>query len=238
MLRRALVIAVSTLATMTAVIVGTGAPATAAPGCAGVQVVFARGTAEMAPPIGITGLSFNQALDDRVHGKSVRTSAVNYPASSNFSDRLGFAHNVVDGIKDAQRQIKSIARRCPNTDIVLGGYSQGAVVATYAVADRINIPAKYLRYRSYAPEPLGAEYAKHISAVVLFGTPSSHWIRQVGAPGMKVGAAYRGKTVRYCVAGDNVCDGSPVGGPTAQHVLYSVNGDTIRAADFVARRVH
>lgn len=237
MLRRALTIIATAVLAVTGVIAGTGAPANAAPGCADVQVVFARGTAELAPPVGITGLSFTQALDDRVRGKSVRTSAVNYPASSNFSDRLGFAHNVVDGINDAQRQIRSIARRCPRTDIVLGGYSQGAVVATYAVADRIDIPAKYLRYRAYAPKPLAPEFAKHITAVVLFGTPSPHWIRQVGAPSMKVGAAYRGKTVRYCIAGDNVCDGSRVGGPTPQHVLYSVNGDTIRAADFVARRL-
>ncbi|GAC57720.1 hypothetical protein GOHSU_24_00090 [Gordonia hirsuta DSM 44140 = NBRC 16056] len=216
--------------------IGAG-PSSAAPGCPDVQVVFARGTLEGGAPVGFTGQSFAAALDNRLAGKSVRTSAVRYPASGNFNNRVAFVQNVVTGIRNAQAQILSTIRRCPGTDIVLGGYSQGAAVVAYAVADRFDIPAKYERYRSQAPDPLPSEVARHISAVVLFGPPSARWLRDIGAPPIRTGGAYRGKTARYCNGGDNVCDGAPVGQPTAVHVLYSVDGTTVRAADFSARRI-
>ncbi|MFT3716499.1 MAG: cutinase family protein [Gordonia sp. (in: high G+C Gram-positive bacteria)] len=210
--------------------------ADAAAGCANVTVVFARGTQETAPPVGVTGLAFGQELRSRLPGKNVRISAVNYPASGDFNDRPAFVRNLVRGIKDTQAQVRGIAARCPKTRIVVGGYSQGAVVATYAVADSIAIPAKYMKYSAQAPKPMPADVARHVSAVVLFAPASSHWIRQVGAPPMHVGAAYRGKTRSYCAPGDNVCDGSPVGAPQAVHLTYPVNGATAQAADFAARR--
>ncbi|MFC3242899.1 hypothetical protein ACFOJ6_11675 [Gordonia humi] len=37
--------------------------------------------------------------------------------------------------------------------------------------------------------------------------------------------------------GDNICDGAPLAGPNAIHLLYPVNGSTERAAGYVARRV-
>lgn len=214
------------------------APASAGPGCPAVEVVFARGTAETAPPIGITGISFGDQLRPRLAGRSEHIHGVNYPASDNFNDRAAFVRNVVVGIKAAQAQIQSIARNCPQTDIVVGGYSQGAVVATYAVADSIPIPARYHQYASQAPRPMPTEIASHVAAVVLFAPPSDRWIRDLGAPPMRVGAAYRGKTARYCIPGDNVCDGSPVGQPNGLHVLYSVNGMTAQAAEFATRRIN
>lgn len=237
MFKRILLILVTAVTAITGAVAVSSAPAAAAPGCPSTEVVFARGTAEAGAPLGVTGLSFSEALKNRLPGKTVRTTAVNYPASSNFSDRTAFVRNVVRGIDDAQAKIESIARRCPNTDIVLGGYSQGAVVAGYAVADRIDIPARYAQYRSQAPTPMPAAVAKHVSAVVLFAPPSNRWIRDVGAPPMRVGAAYRAKTVSYCIPGDTVCDGAPVGQPNALHVLYSVNGMTVQGADFAARRI-
>lgn len=238
MLKRILLVVVAALMALTGIAAAAAAPATAAPGCPDVEVVFARGTAEAAPPVGVTGLSFGDALTRRLPAKSVRITGVNYPASNDFNDRFGFVRNVVTGINRAQARIEAIARRCPRTDIVVGGYSQGAVVAGYAVADRIDIPDRYARYRSEAPRPMPAAIASHISAVVLFAPPSARWIRQVGAPPIRVGAAYRGKTVRYCIPGDVVCDGAPVGQPNALHVLYSVNGMTVQGADFAARRIH
>ena len=56
-------------------------------------------------------------------------------------------------------------------------------------------------------------------------------------PPIRVAPAYRYKTVRYCIPGDTICNGSPVGGPNALHVLYTVNGMTIDAANYVARRL-
>lgn len=41
-------------------------PKAAAAPCADVEVVFARGTIEPAPPVGLTGLSFDAALRSRL----------------------------------------------------------------------------------------------------------------------------------------------------------------------------
>ncbi|MQY24259.1 cutinase family protein [Nocardia macrotermitis] len=86
--------------------------------------------------------------------------------------------------------------------------------------------------------PLPPEIASHVAAVVLFGKPSDHFMRQVGAPPITLGPLYTPKTAEYCVPGDTVCDGSPFPGqPNPLHVLYSFNGMTLAAADFAANRL-
>ena len=92
-------------------------------------MVFARGTFE-APGVGATGQAFVDALTAQLPGKTVAVYAVNYPASLDFEA-------AADGIADASNKIESIAANCPNTKIVLGGYSQGAAVAGYTTADAV-----------------------------------------------------------------------------------------------------
>lgn len=215
-----------------------GAPrAAAAPGCPDVEAVFARGTAETAPPFGVTGLSFGAALRNQLPGKSVTVYGVNYQASSNFNNRVAFVENVVDGINDTQRRVKYLAAQCPDTHIVIGGYSQGGAVASYAVSGKIDLAPRYREYEDRVPRPLPADVASHVAAVILFAPPSSNWIREVGAPAINIGPQYKGKTKSYCIAGDVVCDGSPVGGPNALHVLYAANGMTLDAAQYVKARI-
>src|SRR4029077_6978533 len=91
--------------------------------CSDVEVVFARGTFE-APGVGATGQAFVDALNARLGGKTVDVYGVNYPASLDFGQ-------AADGIVDASNKIETIAASCPNTRIVVGGYSQGAAVAGY-----------------------------------------------------------------------------------------------------------
>ncbi|MCM3896315.1 MULTISPECIES: cutinase family protein [Gordonia] len=213
------------------------APHASAASCPDVEVVFARGTAETAPPVGLTGLSFAQALRSQLPGKSVAVYGVNYPASNNFNNRVAFVRNVVDGITDAQDHIRATAARCPKTGIVLGGYSQGGAVAAYAANSGIAVPARYAEYASQAPKAMPAEVEPHVKAVVLFAPPSDRWIRDVGAPEMNVGPRYKPKTVTYCIAGDVVCDGAPVGQPNGLHVLYAVNGMNVQAAQYAAARL-
>nr|WP_066170988.1 cutinase family protein [Gordonia hydrophobica] len=212
-------------------------PAVAAPHCVDVHVLFARGTAETAPPLGVTGIAFGNAVRDRLHGKSVRVEAVQYAASSDFTEKLKFAESFVKGVEYAQRRMMSIAATCPDTKIVLGGYSQGAALAGYTISSSIKIPAKYSEFDSYVPKPLPAEIAKHVAAVVEFGPPSKRFIREAGAPAITPQAAYRGKTARYCAQGDTICNGAPLGGPNALHLLYPVNGMMEQAANYVADRV-
>lgn len=240
-LRRTLVLLSCFLLTATGIAVGGStvgtAPAGAAPRCADVHVLFARGTVESAPPLGLTGIAFTNAVRGRLPGKSVRVEPVRYAASANFSNKLAFANSFIRGVDSAQRRMRSIAAACPDTDIVLGGYSQGAALAQYAVSAQVRVPEQYRRYSSYIPRPLPASVASHVAAVVLFAPPSARFLRQAGAPAVVPQAAYRGKTVQYCIQGDTICNGAPLGGPNALHLLYSVNGMADQGALFVARRV-
>ncbi|GAB91005.1 hypothetical protein GORHZ_120_00610 [Gordonia rhizosphera NBRC 16068] len=223
-----------------AVVAGAGtvvAPTASAQACPDVEVVFARGTVESLPPIGLTGLSFVEAVRSQLPGRSVAAYGVNYPASSNFGNRLAFAQTVVNGIDDTQGRIKFVAATCPRTRIVLGGYSQGAVVAGYAVGERVSLAPRYAQYASRVPAPLTPAVARHVAAVVLVAPPSARWLRDIGAPALRIGVPFADRTVRYCIPGDIVCDGAPVGRPNALHVLYSVNGMMFDAARFVAARV-
>src|SRR6195952_3040686 len=92
-------------------------PPAYAPPCAHVEVVFARGTFE-APGLGYVGDAFVDSLRAKT-GKSVDVYGVNYPASLDFAA-------AADGIADAGNKVRDLAATCPNSKIVLGGYSQGA----------------------------------------------------------------------------------------------------------------
>ncbi|MCW2518479.1 MAG: cutinase family protein, partial [Mycobacterium sp.] len=88
--------------------------------CPDIEVVFARGTSE-APGLGAVGGSFVDSLRSKVGGRSVGSYAVNYPADYDF---LAAA----TGANDASAHIQYMMGACPNTRLVLGGYSQGAAV--------------------------------------------------------------------------------------------------------------
>lgn len=210
-------------------------PSAAAQPCPDVQVVFARGTGEP-EGVGGTGQAFVDALRAQVAPRSVDVYAVKYPASSNFTAGVDFARTVVDGIRDAGAHIQSEAANCPNTRIVLGGYSQGAALAGFVTSAAVpeTVPASY---RSYLPQPLPPAVADHVAAVVLFGEPSDQFLQENGAPAIAIGPLYAPKTLSLCADGDAICNGAPSGGPGIAHALYSVNGMTAQGAAFAAGRL-
>jgi cutinase len=202
------------------------ASAETTPGCSDVEIVFARGTNE-APGVGDTGQAFVGALEAQLSGQTVDVYGVNYPASLSFSD-------AALGVVDATDRVESIAASCPNTKIVLGGYSQGAAVAGYTVTDAV--PSGY----SLPPGitgPMPASVAGHIAAVVLFGTPQPYVLGLLdhSAPPIAVGAAYTAKTLQLCDEGDPIC--SPGGLDRAAHSAYATNGSAEQAAQFVANHL-
>jgi cutinase-like protein len=207
-------------------------PAASAAACPDVEVVFARGTGEP-PGVGGVGQSFVDALRAQLGPKSVDVYPVDYAASGDFSNREAFAETVIAGVKDAGAHVQSTATNCPNTKIVLGGYSQGAVVAGYVTAAQApaGVPA------SLVPAPLPLKVADHVAAVTLFGKPSPAFLAQYDAPDLTIGPRYASKTIDLCAQGDTICDGSPGGMPTMAHVSYTFNGMAGQAAGFVADRV-
>ncbi|MGV0744446.1 cutinase family protein [Mycolicibacterium sp. XJ870] len=203
--------------------------------CPEVEVIFARGTWEP-PGVGVTGQAFVDALRSQAGGKTVNVYPVNYAASGNFGDRIEFARTVVDGIRDAANHIEATAANCPNTRMVLGGYSQGAVVAGFVTSAAVpdSIPTEY---EQFIPDPMPPEAAEHVAAVVLMGKPSEQFMRDAGAPPIVIGPRYADKTIELCAPGDTICDGAPLGGPSFAHATYGVNGMTGEAAAYAVGKI-
>ncbi|ORW31733.1 cutinase [Mycobacterium paraense] len=204
---------------------GTPAPAASADPCPDVEVVFARGSGEP-PGVGGVGGSFVDALREQLGTRSLGVYAVNYPASTDFSNP-GFPATVIDGIRDAGTHIESMAKNCPNTKEVLGGYSQGAAVAGFTTSAAVpaGVPA------SAVPPPMPPEIANHVAAVTLFGTPSGPWLQKYGAPVITIGPLYQPKTLELCAPGDGICGD---GNDAFAHMSYPLNGMTAQAATYAA----
>lgn len=198
-------------------------PTAAGLSCPDVEVVFARGTGEP-PGVGGTGQAFIDSLRPRIGGQSLGVYPVNYPASNEWATG-------VDGIRDAGGHVVSMAHKCPNTKMVLGGYSQGAAVMGFVtsttVPDGID-PAT-------VPKPLAPEVADHVSSVVLFGMPNIRAMEFLGEPPVAIGPLYQQKTIKVCATDDPVCS---QGMNFAAHNSYADDGDMIgQGAAFAAARL-
>jgi cutinase len=206
-------------------------PASAQP-CADVEVVFARGTGEP-PGVGGIGQAFVDALRSKAGARSVGVYPVNYAASGDFSNNIEIALTFIDGIRDASGHIESTTSDCPNTRIVLGGFSQGAAVAGFVTSADVpaGVPA------AFVPPPMPPEVADHVAAVVLFGKPSNQFLSDAGAPVVTIGPLYVPKTIDLCAPGDTICNGAPPAPPTAAHGSYVTNGMVNQAAGFAANRL-
>ncbi len=203
-----------------------GIPSASAAPCPDVEVVFARGTFEP-PGVGATGQAFVDSLRPQVGGKSVDVYPVNYPASLDFQ-------TAADGVIDASNKVRDMATTCPNTKMVLGGYSQGAAVIAYITSDVI--PAGFTPPAGITG-PMPPEVANHVAAVALFGKPSNGFLNRIdeNAPPITIGHLYSSKTIDLCIPDDPVC--SPDGSDDGAHVLYAVNDMAGQAADFAVHRL-
>lgn len=201
-------------------------PAASAQPCPDVELVFARGTFE-APGVGGTGQAFVDALQSKLGDKSLEVYPVQYPASLDFQ-------TAADGVIDASNKVQATAAECPDTKIVLGGFSQGAAVAGYLTAD--SVPSGF-QMPAGLTGPMPASVADHVAAVALFGKPSSGFLQMIAntAPPITVGHLYAAKTADLCIPEDPIC--SPAGGDSNAHNLYPADGLTDQAADFVAQKV-
>jgi cutinase len=213
---------VAALATWTLLVSPTALPTASAAACPDVQVVFARGT--FAPPgLGGIGQDFVNALHSKVGNKSVDVYAVVYPASTDFP-------TAVDGIRDAANHIQDVATRCPNTKQVLGGYSQGAAVIGFTTANVVPHgvdPAD-------VPQPMPADVANHVAAVVLLGKPKTEFMNAIDEPPVTIGPLYASKALELCAPGDPICSD---GNDGAAHTSYTTIGMTDQAATYAAGRV-
>lgn len=190
---------------------------TASAACPAVEVIFARGRLEPAGP-GQIGNTFVSALRNKTK-KNVNLYAVRYPAD-----------NQIDvGANDMSARVESTMASCPDTRIVLGGYSLGAAVTDVALA----VPFAFFGFDN--PLPPGAD--QHIAAVALFGNGSA-WAGPIGA----LSPTYRERTIEMCHGADPICN--PADPNTweenwSDHAAraYIDAGMVNEAADFAAGRV-
>jgi len=214
------VVGVTAATTILQTLVTLALPAARAEGCPDAEVIFARGTTEQPGP-GPTGEAFIDALRSRLGDKSIGTYAVDYPATLDFT-------TAVDGIADARAHILATATSCPDTKMVLGGFSQGAAVMGFVTAgvvpDGVD-PAT-------VPTPMPPDTSGHIAAVALFGKPSARFMRAIDDPTVTVGPQYVAKTIDLCIADDLVCD--PAGRSFSVHDKYFDAGMVDQAAMFAA----
>lgn len=199
------------------------APASAA-SCPDVDVTFARATGEP-PGVGGVGQTFIDSLRSQAGGKSIAVYPVNYPATDDFGPSASA------GANDANAHVESMAATCPNTKLVLGGYSQGAIVI-----DLITIAQAPVA--GLIPASLPQDVADHVVALATFGNPSD---RYLGAPIEAVSPWYGAKAIDLCAPGDPVCTpGGLLSVPTQDeltapaHLSYQQSGMPSQAAAFVA----
>lgn len=199
-------------------------PGQAAAACPDIDVVFARGTFEP-PGVGGIGQAFVDQLTSDAGTKTVNVYPVNYPATTDW-------FTAADGVMDASNHIRSMATDCPNTKMVLGGYSQGAAVVGFLTANAIP--------DGYTPPPgltgpMPNDVANHVAAVIMFGKPSASFLNSIGAPPINIGPLYAAKTIDLCIPDDPICSAS--GGNGAAHGMYADNGMVGQAAQFAVKRV-
>lgn len=201
--------------------------AAAAPGCADFHWIGAAGSGQRDG----AGLTANGGMGDVVYesyeqlradllanGRTITAEAVQYPAApvpleGGLGGWLDFMDSVDDGSVATAEQFEAFTEQCPDTKVVLAGYSQGAMVihrnlhdladdphvaAALLIADGDRLPVDTtINLGSTAVVPgSGQGVAQEHS--FLASTNTSMLAPEIGA-----------RTVSVCDVGDPVCDYDP-----------------------------
>lgn len=194
----------------------TGAVASAQ-SCPQAELIFARGRTE-APGAGVIGNALISALRSKTD-KDIDLYTVQYPADTEIDV----------GANDMSSRIQDMAGRCPDTRLVLGGYSLGAAVTDVVLA------APIAAFGFNKPLPPGMD--RHIAAVALFGNGIA-WV----GPITNFSPLYRERTIELCHGADPICspaDPNTWEGNWPDHAAraYVNAGMVNQAADFIAARI-
>jgi cutinase len=185
--------------------------------CPQAELIFARGRTE-APGAGVIGNALISALRNK-SDRDIDLYTVQYPADTEIDI----------GANDMSSRIQDMAGRCPDTRLVLGGYSLGAAVTDVVLA------APIAAFGFDKPLPPGMD--RHIAAVALFGNGAA-WV----GPITNFSPLYRERTIELCHGADPICspaDPNTWEGNWPDHAAraYVNAGMVNQAADFVAARI-
>ncbi|KAJ6530542.1 cutinase, partial [Mycena capillaripes] len=198
-------------------------------------VITARASTE-APGEGIIGSVVSAVVQGS--SQTVSRESVTYPATlTNYDSSESL------GVTDMSNKLAAKARSCPNTKIVLMGYSQGAQVAGDTMA---GAGAGVSQGESDSPCFIHrvAKYPSPVAAVILMGDPA-----HVAGESFQKGTAnnrngifprldhgleqFSAKTASFCDTGDEFCAS---GASLAVHLGY-VDEYGSQAAAFVLGRI-
>ncbi|MGE2832509.1 cutinase family protein [Mycobacterium sp. SMC-4] len=220
--------------------------ASAQPACPDVHLIGAAGSGERAGDItadGGMGRVVYKSYRDLAgmlaqDGRTITAEAVTYPATpvpedGGILDWAGFMDSVDTGVEALEQQYQAFVAQCPTTQVVLAGYSQGAMVVhrnLHALDASPNLAAALLvadgdRLPADPTINLGS-----VTAVPGAGKGvAQDWPILAHAPApLPVTVGMR--TISVCDLGDAVCDYDPDAedemnpAAVAVHTSYARNG--------------
>ena len=191
-------------------------PVASADDCPDVEIIFARGTNEP-PGLGRVGDAFVDSLRQQTGGMNIDTYGVNYAASK-------LQLHGADGADDTVNRVKQTVAKCPNTKIVLGGYSQGASVMDIVAG----VPIGGINWGS----SISPDLASHVAAVATFGDVAD----RAGGSLPTASALLGSKAIDLCNPEDPICHAGP-GNEWSGHTEGYVPVYTTQAAAFVASKL-
>ena len=222
--------------------------ANAAPACPDVHWMGAAGSGERTP----SDMSTNEGMGQIVYqsyqalqqqlaqeGRTITAEAVDYPAKDvpvdpgvlDWADYMG---SVDAGTKALGAQYAAFTAQCPNTKVVLAGYSQGAMVVhrnLAAIGADPNLAASLLiADGDRIPTDSTVSIGSASKSPDKTGGAAQDWPILAHAPA-KLPANVGVRTISVCDAGDAVCDYDPdakkvSATAVAIHTSYTVSGSS------------
>ncbi|KAH8726934.1 cutinase, partial [Phaeosphaeriaceae sp. PMI808] len=159
--------------------------------CTDMTVISARGTGEPGNFGFVSGPPMLKALRSKLGNTRVTAQGVDYPASPSGNTNLG-----ADGGKKVADLVATAISQCPNTKIIVSGYSQGGMVVHNAFKNGLS--------------------ASKVAGAVIFGDPLKP---------QKVGGLSADKVKQFCGTFDSICGGGGDGGATGGHTSYGSSVD-------------
>lgn len=244
MLRRLITLACAA-ALSGAMLVGATTTASAQPGCPDIHWIGAAGSGERVDPTADGGMGqvIYRSLQDLARllqqdGRTITAEAVQYPAVAVPADGDllgwgGFIGSVDAGTAALSSQYATFTQQCPNTQVVLAGYSQGAMVvhrnlaglagnpnlaAALLIADGDRLPGDTTINMGTVTAVPGAGMGVAQDWPILAHPPTVPLPPPVGA-----------RTISVCNLGDAVCDYDPdaedvTAAAVAIHTSYGAAG--------------
>ncbi|KAF4309168.1 putative cutinase [Botryosphaeria dothidea] len=175
--------------------------------CKPITYIFARGTTETGNLGTTVGPALQQKLEQALGADKVATQGVNYPADFSGAVQGSISPKTAAGSTNCAQLVKQAVSSCPDTQIVLAGYSQGAQQVHGCLMN------------------LDSSQASKVAAAVTFGDPLR------AQPFQNIDSS---KTKIFCATGDLVCTNQFI--ITAAHLSYAT-ASTGPAAEFIQSKL-